>query len=184
MSQNSSILSVRDYNAQFKTFILNNNVIGTTAGIIAGICIKDVILSFISDIFVPLLTLLLLRLNIDWITKYLPDGNQFDITNFIKQLITFVICLYIGFLIIKITFENLLGIKKADNKIIQQNQQLQQPQLQQPQLQQPKMHQPQLQQTQLQQPQLQQTQMQQPQLQQTQMHQPQDSPFSSTYSYF
>jgi len=154
MSQNSSILSVKDYNAQFKTFILNNNVIGTTAGIIAGICIKDVILSFISDIFVPLLTLLLLRLNVDWITKYLPDGNQFDITNFIKQLITFIICLYIGFLIIKITFENLLGIKKADNKIIQQNQQLQQPQMHQPQLQQP------------------------------QMHQPQDSPFSSTYSYF
>ena len=166
MSQITSILSVRDYNAQFKTFILNNNVIGTTAGIIAGMCIKDVILSFISDIFVPLLTLLLLRLNVDWITKYLPNGNQFDITNFIKQLITFIICLYIGFLIIKITFENLLGIKRVDNKTIQQNQQLQ------------------MNQSQLQQPQLQQHQMQQPQMQQPQMQQPQNSPFSSTYSYF
>ena len=188
MSQNNpitSILNTTDYNNQFKQFILNNNIIGTTAGVVAGICIKDVILSFIGDVLIPLITLGLIRLNIDWLTKYLPDGNTFDITNFIKEFTTFIICLYVGFILIKFTFEQILGVKKGVNGQSYQNaQSIQQQPLPQQYAQQPPP--PQAQQyAQQSSPQVQQY-AQQPPMAPQYAQQPhvQNSPFTSTYSSF
>jgi len=183
-NQINNIVNTEDKKKEFKEFILNNNIIGTTAGVIAGICIKDVILSFIGDIFIPLITMGLIRLNVDWLSKYLPDGNTFNITNFIKELTTFIICLYVGFLLIQFTFNHLLGVKKdikessSRNTLTTQNPLPQQYAQQPPPVQQQYVQQPP--------PQTPQYAQQPPTMTQQYVQQPhvQNSPFTSTYSSF
>ena len=103
---------------EIQKFILDNNIIGTTAGVCVALAAKDGIESFVGDIIIPTLVVLLRALNIDSFTKYLPTnkGTKFNITNFIKQMITFIIIIIISFIFVRIAFVNLLGIDTGKYK--------------------------------------------------------------------
>ena len=117
VSQNSSV-----FFQNLKKFVIDNSIIGTTAGFCVAIVTKDVIQSLVSDIIIPALSLLLFSLNIKSIHSILPGKLDFDYINFVKQFITWVLVLIITFLFIKYAFMNLLGVKdneienKTDNK--------------------------------------------------------------------
>jgi large-conductance mechanosensitive channel len=100
---------------QLKQFIVNNNIVGTTAGVCIGIVTKDLITTFVGDIVIPLFLMICIKLNIKSLTKILPSGkSSFDFISFIRELVSWVIILIISFLFIRIAFVGLLGI--PDNK--------------------------------------------------------------------
>ena len=74
---------------QMKKFIIDNNIVGTSAGVCIALATKDGIQSFVGDIVMPSIVMLLHSLNIDSIQNYLPDNGQshLNIANFIKQMI-------------------------------------------------------------------------------------------------
>jgi large-conductance mechanosensitive channel len=122
MSSNTNILSNAAFFSELKKFISDNNVIGTCAGVIIALVTKDLILAFVGDIIIPTFIFLFLKLNIKWLTGILPSGKStFDLTDFFKQFITWIITIFVTFLVIKATFQILLGInleKKEEKKDI------------------------------------------------------------------
>lgn len=105
MSLNGSI-------SNLKQFIIDNNIVGTSAGVCVALATKDGIQSLVGDIIIPTIVIILHALHIDVLTKYLPvNGNtQLNITNFIKQTITFIFIVIISFIFVDISFGYLLGI--------------------------------------------------------------------------
>ena len=109
--------------SDFKQFVIDNNIIGTLAGVCVALAAKDGIQSFVGDIIIPSIVLLLHTLHIDIVKKYLPvngNGNaQFRVTNFVKSMITFVLIILMTFVFVKFAFGYLLGIgvkKEEENK--------------------------------------------------------------------
>ncbi len=101
---------------QFKKFIVDNGIIGTCAGVIIALVTKDLILSLVGDIIIPVFIILFLKLNIKSLTAVLPGKSSFDFTSFFKNLISWVITMLVTFFFIQTTFEFLLGITKEDKK--------------------------------------------------------------------
>lgn len=105
---------------ELKTFISENNVVGTCAGVIIALSTKDLISSIVSDIIIPTLIFLFSKLNIKMLNDILPSGkSSFELTDFIKKLITWFITLIVTFIFIKITFQILMGVnlkKKEDEE--------------------------------------------------------------------
>ena len=110
-------MSVDTFN-QLKKFIVDNNIVGTSAGVCIGFAAKDVIQSMVSDIMVPAVLFLLRKFHIDFLKKYLPETskNSLDLGSFVKQIISFIIILIVSFIFIKISFDYLLRIKSPDEK--------------------------------------------------------------------
>jgi large-conductance mechanosensitive channel len=105
-----------------KQFILNNGIIGTTAGVSIGMVTNLLIQSLVGDIIVPIIIFLCLKLNLQWLTNILPAQTEFSFNKFIKQLISWILTLLISFLFVKTAFEMLLGIShkkevKVEKKI-------------------------------------------------------------------
>jgi len=106
---------------QLKKFIVDNNIVGTSAGVCIALAVKDGIQSMVGDIIIPSILILLRSMHIDFLRKYLPEnGNSnLNIPEFIKQMITFVLVVIVSFLFVKLAFEYLLNIKsssKTDDK--------------------------------------------------------------------
>lgn len=115
----SNILNNTAFFNQFRQFIVDNGIVGTCAGVIIALVTKDLILSFVGDIVIPLLIFLFLKLHIKWLTNILPSGKSFfDFTNFFKQFITWILTLIVTYFVIKATFQLLLGVElgKKDEK--------------------------------------------------------------------
>ena len=116
----TNILSDALFFEEFKKFIVDNGIVGTCAGVIIALVTKDLILSFVGDITIPLFIFLCLKLNVKWLTSILPSGKSFfDFTNFFKQFVTWILTLIVTFFIIKSTFQLLLGVsvyKKEEKK--------------------------------------------------------------------
>ena len=112
----SMITNKEIFMAQFKKFILDNGIIGTSAGVIIALVTKDLILSLVGDIIIPVFIIMILKLNIKWLTSVLPGKSSFDFTSFFKNLISWIITMIVTFFFIQTTFEFLLGIKKEDKK--------------------------------------------------------------------
>ena len=53
-----------DAKNELASFIVDNNIIGTMAGVAIALYTKDLILSFLGDVVIPLLNNFLLNLNI------------------------------------------------------------------------------------------------------------------------
>jgi len=98
----------------FKHFIVNNNVIGTTAGVCIGLVTKDFISSLVADIIIPLIVLSLKKIQINYITKILPIKTSLNITLFINNFTTWIILIVISYLFIQYAFIQLLDIKNTD----------------------------------------------------------------------
>ena len=104
--------------SDFKKFIVDNNIVGTSAGVCVALAAKDGIQSFVGDIIIPAIVLLLHTLRIDMLSKYLPinGGSQFNVESFAKQFITFILIIIISFLFVKFTFGYLLGIESKSKE--------------------------------------------------------------------
>ena len=92
---------------QLKQFIVDNNVVGTSAGVCIALATKDVIQSLVGDIIIPIV---IICLHIDLFAKYLPVKGGLNITDFIKQFVTFLFITVISFIFVKFAFGILLGI--------------------------------------------------------------------------
>lgn len=102
---------------QLADFITNNRIIGFSAGVIIGLVTKDAVLSLVEDIIVPLIVILLVRLNIKSLTKILPNKNNgLNITKFVSSLITWILAILCTFFFIQYAFVKFLGAKEKDTK--------------------------------------------------------------------
>ena len=54
MNDLSKVINNKELLDDFNKFIIDNNIIGTCAGVIIALVTKDLILSFVSDIIIPL----------------------------------------------------------------------------------------------------------------------------------
>ena len=108
--------------SNLKQFIADNNIVGTSAGVCVALAAKDVIQSLVGDIIIPTVIILLHTLHIEGLAKYLPaKSTHLNITDFIKQMITFFLIIIITFVFIKFAFGYLLGvdIKKTPEKTLE-----------------------------------------------------------------
>lgn len=101
---------------EFKKFLVENSIVGTTAGVIIALSSKDLVLSLSSDIMIPSIIILLYWLNIKSLKNYLPNSKtKLDLENFFKNVLSWIIVVISTFAFVKITFHYLLGVeKKAD----------------------------------------------------------------------
>jgi len=103
-------MSTQLFREKLKDFIVNNGIIGTTAGVIIALVSKDLIMSLTNDIIFPSIILLLLMLNIDSLNLILPDNSKIDLLNFLKQLFSWGVVIVITYIFIKNIFEKILSI--------------------------------------------------------------------------
>ena len=100
--------------AEIKKFIIDNNIIGTMAGVAIALYTKDLIFSFSSDIVVPSINKLLLKLNIKSLTAILPHNVKFNITIFLQNFISWFLGVLITYIFIQYTVKKLFGISETD----------------------------------------------------------------------
>ena len=103
--------------SNLKKFIIDNNIVGTSAGVCVALAAKDGIQSLVGDIIIPAIVFVLRMLHVESLSKYLPvKGNSpFKVTNFIKEMITFFLIIIISFVFVKFAFGYLLGVKSEKN---------------------------------------------------------------------
>ena len=97
---------------QLKQFIIDNNIVGTSAGVCVALAAKDGIQSLVGDIIIPAIIILLHTLHIDGLAKYLPvkGHTKLNITDFVKQIVTFILIIIISFIFVKFAFGYLLDV--------------------------------------------------------------------------
>jgi len=101
--------------SQIKKFVMDNNIVGTSAGVGVGLAAKDAVQSLVNDVIMPSLALLFHYFNFDTASKFLPvsEKSKLNVINFIKQMITFIITVAVSFLFVKLSFDYLLGIDSS-----------------------------------------------------------------------
>jgi large-conductance mechanosensitive channel len=98
------------FTAQLKQFIVDNNIVGTTAGVCIALASKDTLLSLVADVIIPGITKLILMLHLKIVNDVIPKGNaDFNFTNFIKQFITWILMIIISFFFITYTLKWFIG---------------------------------------------------------------------------
>jgi large-conductance mechanosensitive channel len=98
------------FTAQLKQFIVDNNIVGTTAGVCIALASKDTLLSLVADVIIPGITKLILMLHLKIVNDVIPKGNSdFNLTNFIKQFITWILMIIISFFFITYTLKWFIG---------------------------------------------------------------------------
>ena len=102
---------------EIKQFILDNNIIGTMAGVAIALYTKDLILSFSSDIVVPSINKLLIGLNIKSLTAILPHKVKLNITVFLQNLISWFLGVLITYVFIQYTVKKIFGISETDKLV-------------------------------------------------------------------
>jgi large-conductance mechanosensitive channel len=97
---------------KFKQFIIDNNIVGTSAGVCVALAAKDGIEALVGDIIIPILVMLLHALRIDGLSKFLPVNGSaaLNITDFVKQMVTFILIIFISFIFVQFAFGYLLGV--------------------------------------------------------------------------
>jgi large-conductance mechanosensitive channel len=102
---------------QLRKFVVDNNIVGTSAGVCIALATKDGIQSLVQDIIIPGIVILLHKLHIDSLTKILPihGKSHLNFLNFINQLITWILIIIISFIFVKVAFEYLLGVTNSKN---------------------------------------------------------------------
>lgn len=106
------------FREKFSKFIVDNGIAGTAAGVSIAVSTKELITSFVGDILIPFIYVLLIRINVTSV-KILPAHAQINGMTFVQHFITWVLVIIITFLFIQYFFKNILGISgdmKADKK--------------------------------------------------------------------
>jgi len=100
-------------------FIIENKLMTYSAGVVIGLVSKDVILSFVQDIIIPIFFIVLIRFKFKMLTQILPRKDKevnLNITNFVGCLITWVLALFCTFLFVRYTFVYVLGVKSKEKE--------------------------------------------------------------------
>lgn len=107
-----NVLGHRSRMEELKHFVVENNIVGTSAGVCVALAAKDGIQSLVGDIIMPFIVIFLRALHIEGVSKFLPvEGHmKLNIAKFIKGMITFILTILFSFLFVKVAFGYLLGI--------------------------------------------------------------------------
>ena len=107
-----------EFVVQLRKFVVDNNIVGTSAGVCIALATKDGIQSFVQDIVIPGIVIILHSLHVDWLTKILPlhGKSQLNVLNFINQFVTWILIIIISFVFVKFAFEYLLGITNGKSE--------------------------------------------------------------------
>lgn len=100
---------------QLKKFVVDNNIVGAISGISIGLFFKNIVTSLVGDIFIPAIILLFTTMNIKYFDKVFSSRkeHQFNFTNFFKQLISFLLGVFVTFLFVNAAFKYLIGDVKT-----------------------------------------------------------------------
>lgn len=101
--------------AKLKQFVVDNNIVGTSAGVCVALAAKDGIQSLVGDIIIPIIIMLLHALRIESLSKFLPvnGSEKLNIPDFVKQMVTFILIIIISFIFVQFAFGYLLGIDSS-----------------------------------------------------------------------
>ena len=95
---------------QMKKFIVDNGIIGTAAGVCIAVSTKDTIQSFVGDVIMPAIYLLLVTLNSSYFSKSLLGKHTIDFPKFLNQFVSWIFVVIMTFLFVRIAFGNLFGV--------------------------------------------------------------------------
>ena len=95
---------------QMKQFIVDNGIIGTAAGVCIAVSTKDTIQSFVGDVIMPAIYLLLVTMNSTYFSKSLLGKHTIDFPKFLNQFISWIFVVIMTFLFVRIAFGNLFGV--------------------------------------------------------------------------
>ena len=95
---------------QMKKFIVDNGIIGTAAGVCIAVSTKDTIQSFVGDIIMPAIYLLLVTMNSPYFSKSLLNKHTIDFPKFLNQFVSWIFVVIMTFLFVRIAFGNLFGV--------------------------------------------------------------------------
>jgi large-conductance mechanosensitive channel len=106
-----------EFVVQLRKFVVDNNIVGSAAGVCIALATKEGIQSLVQDIIIPSIVILLHSLHVDWLTKILPvhGKSPLNVLNFVNQLVTWFLIIIISFVFVKLSFEYLLGITNTKN---------------------------------------------------------------------
>jgi len=96
----------------FKDFIVKNGIIATTAGITIGFATSTFVKSFVSDIIMPTIFTILVKSigKKTFFAEYLQSKN-FRLTNFISELVTWVLVVLAAWLVLGIAYKYFSSMK-------------------------------------------------------------------------
>lgn len=97
--------------AEIKTFVIQNNILGYSIAMIVALTLKDFIASFIGSFIVPAINLFLVQLRIKSLTKYLPGNETVELSPIIKSFLTFLLTFLLIFLSVTMFFSTWNGAK-------------------------------------------------------------------------
>jgi large-conductance mechanosensitive channel len=97
--------------SQLKQFIMDNNTIGTIAGVCIGASAKDFIHAMVSSMIFPGLKKSLTYIPLPLFQNFVDKKNLINYNDFFTQLISFILTLISTMFFIKIAFNSFLGIK-------------------------------------------------------------------------
>ena len=108
---------MNNFKSELASFLVENKVMGTAAGFCIALVTKEVIQSLISDIFIPIILIILSFIKIKSILKILPKSNGLNIIKFINNFVTWVIMLIVTFLFITLFMRTITNYDISNNKI-------------------------------------------------------------------
>ena len=111
------LINPMSFREKFSKFIVDNGIAATAAGVSIAVSTKELITSFVGDILIPLIYLLLIRIN-PTAVKVLPENSKINGIGFVQHFISWIFVIIITFLLIQYFFNNILGIsgeKKSDD---------------------------------------------------------------------
>ena len=106
------ILKLEKFQSEFKSFIVENRLVGTAAGVTIGISTKELIQSVVGDIIIPFIYLIISFLGINKV-ELLAGKTEFDTISFIRQFITWVLSIITVFFFVYYFFMSVVGIDKT-----------------------------------------------------------------------
>jgi large-conductance mechanosensitive channel len=95
-----------------KKFIVDNTIVGAISGIAIGLFFTKVVTSFVGDIVIPAVVLLLIKCKFTYIESVFSQkkDHQFNFTSFIKSLISFIVGVMVTFLFVQASFIYLIDV--------------------------------------------------------------------------
>lgn len=95
----------------FAQFIANNGILAASAGITIGFATATFVKSFVADVIMPVIFLLVLTVNkkASGFVGHFLSSKELRFTNFISELITWVLIIGVAFLTIELIRKHLLN---------------------------------------------------------------------------
>ena len=95
----------------FKTFLTNNGIIATTAGITIGFATATFVKSFVADVILPLIFMVLVKgtgkvssTTSGFFAKFL-NNKEFLFVNFASELVTWVVIVLVAWLVLELVYK-------------------------------------------------------------------------------